>query len=328
MRCGLLHLLRLVVKVRRQSSLRCLREATVDFQKSGRWKNRLGLVFPFGNIAIQTGARMTSALARSRTMQAVFGATFMAGFLSTMFNYLVGGEDEDRIPFMDKIPEWNRRLNFTLLNPFHHDEKGRPVPIHIPMPYNWAFPLTLGSAMASTIFGKDKHSTRSMLGMVTKSALEVMTPFGQEENLAAVLAPEIARPAIHIYTNKNYNGLPIHSDYSNQSKPNAYSGRKSTGDGWKYVAEGFNDLTGGARNKGGVVDMYPEDIRTLFDYPFGAQRRFVERATETAHSIAVGKEPDYSKTPLADVILGNDYDAADRARHFERDRESKQPWTR
>jgi hypothetical protein len=57
------------------------------------------------------------------------------------------------------------------------------------MPYNWAFPLTLGSAMASMLFGKDKHSTRSMLGMVTKSALEVMTPFGQEENLAAVLAP-------------------------------------------------------------------------------------------------------------------------------------------
>ena len=314
-------------KTPEQSAL-LAREATVDFQKSGKWKNRLGLVFPFGNIAIQTGARMTGALARSRTMQGVFGATLMAGFLSTMFNYLVGGEDKDGNPFMDKIPEWNRRLNFTLLNPFHHDEKGRPVPIHIPMPYNWAFPLTLGSAMASMIFSKDKHSTRSMLGMVTKSALEVMTPFGQEENLAAVLAPEIVRPAIHIYTNKNYNGLPIHSDYSNQSKPNAYSGRRSTGDGWKYVAEGLNDLTGGARNKGGIIDMYPEDIRTLFDYPFGAQRRFVERGAETAHSIAAGKEPDYSKAPLAGVILGTDYDAADRARHFERDRESKQPWIR
>lgn len=304
------------------------RDATVDFQLVGKWKNAIGLVFPFGNVAIQTGARMTSAVARSRIMQGVFAGTMLLGFLSTMFNYLIGDKDKDGRYFMDKIPLWERRLNFTVLNPFHKDEKGRPVPYHIAMPYNWAFPMTIGSAMATMAFGTDQHRFRNMIGMMTKSGVEVMTPFGQEENKAAMLAPELARPFIHAYTNENYNGIPVHKNPDFQKGPNSESGRKTTGDGWKYIASAMNNAAGGDKHHQSALDFYPEDIRLMFDYALGTQRRMAENIINTGKNAVEGKAPDWSHVPLARVFMGTDYDAADRARKFERRDQAEHPWKR
>jgi hypothetical protein len=302
------------------------REATVDFQQSGKWKNIMGLFYPFANVAIQTGTRMTSAVVRSKMMRRVFMGSILAGFLSTMFNYLVGGDDNDGVPFMDKIPEWDRHLNMIFMNPFHRDAKGRPVPIKIPMPYNWAFPTTIGSAMASMIFSKkDPHSLRKLLGMVTKAGIEVATLFGAEANLAAMFSPELARPFIHAYTNKNWNGVPVHKDQF-QNKPNAESGRKTTGDGWKYIASAMNSASGGDRRHQGQLDFYPEDLRLMFDYVAGSQSRMIQNIYGTSSRAINGEPTEYTKIPLARVFLGNDYDAADRARRFERLDHSKHPW--
>jgi len=304
------------------------RDATVDFQLAGKWKNAIGLWFPFGNIAIQTGVRMTAAVARSKIMRRVFMGTMLAGFLAGAFNYLIGGDDKDGVPFMDKIPEWDRHLNFIVLNPFIKDAKGRPMVNKIPMPYNWAFPYVMGSAMATMVFGKDKHRFRKMLGIVTKAGVEVATPFGQEENLAAMLAPELTRPAIHAYTNKDWAGRPVHKEPVFQEGPNAESGRKSTGEGWKYIASGVNTVSGGDKRHSGMLDFYPEDYRLMFDYVGGSQRRFLSNIYQTGQSIGKGEWPDATHVPLARVVMGNDYDAADRARRFERMDEEKRPWQR
>lgn len=271
---------------------------------------------------------MTSAVARSKTMRRVFMGTLLAGFLAGAFNYLVGGDDDDDVPYMDKIPEWDRHLNFIIMNPGHKDDKGRPVPIKIPMPYNWAFPYVIGSAMATLVFGKDKHRFKHMLALVTKAGIEVATPFGQESNKAAILAPELARPFIHAYTNENYNGVPVHSNPTFQKGPNSESGRKTTGDGWKYIASAMNTASGGDKRHAGVLDFYPEDLRLMFDYVGGSQRRLLENLYATGHSAAKGESPDLTHVPLARVIMGTDYDAADRSRRYERADQERHPWKR
>ena len=48
----------------------------------------------------------------------------------------------------------------------------------------------------------------------------------------------------------------------------------------------------------------------------------------TGQSAAKGEWPDATHVPLARVIMGNDYDAADRARRFERMNEERRPWQR
>lgn len=306
------------------------REATVDFQLKGKWSQAMGLIWPFANIAIQTGFRMTKAVTRSKIMRRVFGSTVLAGFLAAAFNYMIGGNDKDGVPFFEKIPEWDRRLNFILLNPFHRDDKGRPVPIHIPMPYNWAFPLTIGHAMGTMVFGKE--GVRKALRMVTRSALEVLTPFGQEENLAAAVTPEVFRPIVHAYTNENYNGLPIHADPDYQKGPNSWSGKRDiggrvrTGDGWKYIAEGINAATGGSRVKSGALDFYPEDLRAMLDYGPGTQMRLAENVQRTAENAITDKPVEWAHVPIARVVLGTDYDAADRSLLYQNLDKTKRPW--
>ena len=290
------------------------REATVDFQLKGKWANYVGLWFPFGNTAIQTGVRMGSAIARSNTMRNVFLGTVAAGVAMNLWNYLMGGKDDDGVPFIDKVPDWERRLNFIIMQP--HRDGSKPDILKIPMPYNWALPLHMGGAMVEGVLGH--HSVGKTLTSVLKSAIEVMTPFGQNDNLMSALAPEAAKMPIELRTNENYAGTSIHSEGSSYDKrPNSEKGRLSTGDGWKYIASTINSATGGNANRPGSLDFYPEDIRYAFDHFLGTQKRLALNVGDTVGSLAKGEAPKASSTPLVRVVTGTDYDAADRSAFFD-----------
>jgi len=300
------------------------REATVDFYVKGRWANLMGIFFPFSNVAIQTAARMSKAIYRSRIMRRVFMSTILMGFLTSAFNYLVAGDDKDGTPFFDKIPEWDRRLNFIILNPFDTDDQGRPQPIKIPMPYNWAFPLMVGYGFGELMFGSE--GPRKIAASMARSALETFTPLGSEQNLAGVATPEAFRPLVHIYTNEDWAGRPVHVDPDFQKAPNAYSPRKTTGAGWSAIAQGVNTATGGDEGKSGEIDLYPEDYREMIDQFAGTQIRLGQNIWNTGEAVAEGKWPEATHIPLARVIRGTDYDAADRAAYGAYLRSQKRPW--
>ncbi len=306
-----------------QRSALIAREATIDFQQKGLWANIMGVLFPFANPAVQTSARMIKAVARSRMMRRVFMGAMLTGFATSAFNYLVAGDDKDGTPYFDKIPEWDRRMNFIIMSPVK-DGKGRPEPIKIPMPYNWAFPLMLGYAFGGFMFGKE--GPRKLLGMVTHSALETFSPLGSEGNLAAEFTPSTLRPIAYVYTNEDWAGRPVHQDPAFQKRPNSSSGRKTTGEGWKDLAQGVNTLTGGSSSKSGVMDLYPEDYREMLDQFVGTQLRLGQNVWDTAASVAKGEWPDSGKVPLGRVVFGNDYDAADRAHEYEMRDRKKHPW--
>jgi hypothetical protein len=315
------------------------REATVDFQLKGKWSNAIALWAPFGSVANATAARMTKAVYRSKTMRRVFMGTMLAGFMAAMFNYLVGGNDKDGVPFFDKLPDWDKRLNFIIINPFDKDDKGRPIPIKIPMPYNWALPLAMGYAFGNMIFGT--LGAGKAISLVTHAMMESLTPFGSEADKRAYLVPELGRPAYHVATNQQFSGAPIHvpAEQANakygrnvQRGPNAYTSwqrptpEQQVGQGWELIARGLNNATGGNEKKAGALDLYPEDYREMLGYIVGTPIRFGQEVTGTASSLIKGEQPKSTRIPLMRVFRGADYDAADRAAAFERGRASRQPW--
>lgn len=306
------------------------RDATVDYQQAGKWKNQLALIWPFGNIAAQTGARMASAMTRSRTMRAVFASSVAAGFASAMFNYLIGGDDKDGVPFFDKMPWWQKQLNLTVMNPMHRDDKGRPVPIHIPLPYNWAFPFTIGQALATMAFSKTRGEARKAIAAAIKSGVSAFSPFAEDENQVANISPELLKPLVHTYTNENWTGYPVHLDPAYQKGPRSESGYKTTGEGWKFAATMANAASGGDKRHSGYLDFFPEDLREVTKYYSGLGTLFdlSRHATETAQNAAAGKPVDYSNVPLARVVMGTNYDSSDKSRHREREKLEKRPWER
>lgn len=298
------------------------RDATIDYAKRGVQANRLGVWFPFFNTSIQTGARFASAAVRSKAIRRAIAATIAAGFVAALWNYLMGGSDDNGEPYIDKIPDYEKALNFTLLNPFDRDVRGRPNSIHLPLPYNWAFPLLIGSMMGSMVMhalGFSKRTPAQAAGSVGKSLLQAFTPFGDESNPYAYLVPELARPAIHVGTNEDWTGFPIHRDQQGfpgqVRKSNAASGFPTTGEGYKAAAGALNAATGGNEFSHGALDLYPEDIRAFVNELVGAQVSTAGRVANMAAGKADASDPD--QVPVERVFRGQDYDRSDRSSFYD-----------
>jgi hypothetical protein len=292
------------------------RDASVDFQLRGSRANHLGTFFPMGNTAIQTGTRMVGATARSRQMQKVFAGFVTAGFLTSTWNYHVGGKDVDGIPFFDKIPSWERALNFIIMNPFDRDEKGRPGVIKIPMPYNYSAPMVFGYTAGNVAFGT--RSVGSMLSDVGHSTVELFSPIGQQHNLVAIPVPDLVRPAVNVYTNKKWTGSNVHpNSYPDEKWPRSHNPRSTAGEGYQAIAQGLNAITGGNEGRRGFIDLWPEDIRELLGNYVGTLVRTGQHIREPIEDALDGQPHRPSHTLLERVVRGTDYDAADGANYRE-----------
>jgi hypothetical protein len=300
------------------------REATQDFQLKGRKANLIGLWFPFGNVAVQTGARYRRGLLRSRWLRRGAMGLFAAGFATAAYNYLVGGDDKDGRPFFDKIAPWERGTEFIMYLPGIKDAKGRPQPFHFPLMWGPRLPFMIGTTIASGIFGKEPKGDLAKL--VLQELISTFTFFGEQHNLASVPAPEALRPLVEVYSNENWTGYPIHMDETFQRRPNAYSGYRTTGEGWKDAAQDLNTITDGGPMRSGYLDLYPEDLRALLDPFIGTQLRFGTNAVNAAVKASEGQWPDPTKIPFGRVVFGTDYDAADRARGYELRDLQRHPW--
>lgn len=308
------------------------RDATIDYQLRAKLSSVFGVFLPFYNTAMRTGTRLTGALARSKTIRRVFLGVVGASIALALWNYLAGGDDTDGTPFFEKIGPWERELNIIIMNPWDRDSKGRPQPIKIPLPYNWALPFNIGNIIVGSFLGKEgfvKHAES-----LIKSALMAFTPVGETGNILDLVTPEVVRAPAHIIENKNWRGNRLHEDVRSQTGPNAYSGwrpvmgQERTGAGWKRMAEGVNDWTGGNRHKSGLLDFHPESYREIFDQFFGAQKRFGLQIGATASNVYEGKPVTPTDIPLVSVFRGTNYDAANRAAAAHRNFISEHPWLR
>ncbi len=309
------------------------RDATVDYNLRGLWSNVLGLMEPFFNTALRTGLRLYSAQARSGVMRKVFAATVAMGLVTSAWNYLVGGNDKDGVPFFDKLPEWERANSLILMNPFVTDEKGRPTAIKFPFPYNWAAPLSTGYFAGNLLWGHEKMG--ALVNLVFKPWLATISQIGEDGVGVQTFIPQVVRPAYDLRVNQTWTGAPIHQDPAFQKQPNAWSGRRPiggkvrTGEGWQEIAKFLNGVSGGDRAHSGYLDFYPEDIRYVFNSFFGAQDTLVQNTYDTGKSIIWDHEAPKSTTvPVARVFEGQDYDAHDRVERAKRAHHMKRPWER
>ena len=198
------------------------RDATIDYQLRARWSKIMAIPLPFYNTAVRTGTRMTQALARSQTMRNVAMGVIAANAMLALWNYLVGGDDDDKKPFIDKVAPWTKELNIVIMNPFDRDSKGRPQPILIPMPYNWAVWSNLGRLVTTAAMGKETWS--DMFHSAMKSVSTAFTPLGETGNPFDAVTPEVLRPLAHIMENKTWTNARLHEDERFQKGPNSEVG--------------------------------------------------------------------------------------------------------
>ena len=312
-------------KTIQQASL-IAREATVDYNLRGQLANWLGVWAPFQNVASQTGYRAAAAGMRSKIMRRVFGSVIAMGFAAAAWNYMFGGDDKDKVPYFDKLPEWSKTKSLAMYLGLS-DDKGRPQPFYWPFPYNYAAPLTLGYALAGFIYGK-AGSAKTNAAMAFKTFVSAFSELGEEGLAWRDAAPELVRPFMDVALNKSWTGHMVHTQPEWQRKPNAESAFPSTPQFWKDVAKFVNKESGGSSNKSGWFDFYPEDIAYIIKAYLGGQERPIENVANVAGAINAGKPIPLTKVPIGSIFYGTDYDQADAAAARERKYDTHHPWQR
>ena len=198
--------------------------------------------------------------------------------------------------------------------PYRKDQKGRPYFSSLALPYNFAFPFTIGSSLATGIMhgmGISKKTYPEILKNLLHSGLEALTPMPQENSLIGKMTPALAVPFTHIAINENFYGAPLHAKAEpwNAGVPHAEQGRRDTGEFWKSIASGGE--------KAGL-DLYPEDYREVLGFFTSSLTNLYGRSAAAARAVASGKNPEPTDVPLLHVITagGRQFDAADRAQYY------------
>jgi len=304
------------------------REATVDFSLKGRIANYLTLIWPFANTAGQTASRAFRATVRSpKMMLRVLGAVATAGFAAGLYAYLMGGNDKDGTPYIEKIGDWTKRLNMVIPVPGMKDDKGRPYMLTISLPYNYAFPFVFGQTLAALAMkgaGVAKVKLSELTHNLFHSALEATTPIAQENSMIGKFTPELMRPFLHVGMNQNWYGGPVHPSEEpwNKGIPKSERSFGSTGAAWKKLAE--------TMHKYGGPDFHPEDYREVLSYFTSTMQGDVARLQTAIGDVMAGEKPSPADIPVLHTMFagGKQYDQADRRAYYDKRGESLSAATR
>ena len=122
------------------------RNITVNFTRKGKYGSALNNLYMFFNANIQGSYNMYKALRHTEAGKKIFFNMLAAGFSLELLNQILSEEDDEGIPYYDKIPEWKKKTNFIIMNPFN----GREA-VSIPMPYGYNVVHYAGAKTAQTL---------------------------------------------------------------------------------------------------------------------------------------------------------------------------------
>lgn len=292
--------------VSRQKAASAAKNLTVNFNRKGELGPVINSLYLFFNAAMQ-GVHLALTTLKSKPGQKVWAGLAVAGILQTLWNGLMGGEDDDGIAYLDKIPDWERERNWLLIIPpqviEYLDEKNLPFLnkimdgkndsggryIKFPLPYVFNIPVTTGDALANTtLFGESpgKAATRTFLAIYNS-----VNPIGDNSLLGTIL-PTVLDVPWEISDNKTFFGGPIYREkFPGDNSPDSSDSFHGVAPIWKNMATILNQAGGGDQWRASkYTDVHPETLRHWFNFFTGGAGSFVNRVGENAAAILYGAD--------------------------------------
>ncbi|NBX98167.1 hypothetical protein EBQ81_04875, partial [bacterium] len=242
-----------------QQAAYAARNITVNFTRKGTAGSLMNAFYLFFNANIQGSARIIQALATSKKVQKIALGAMTFGFFRDMVNRIVGGEDETGMPIYDKIPEYQRRQNIIVMNPF--SEEMGILYFKVPMPYGYSVFDYAGQLVADTmpsdIYGGGKKPMDSAVNL-TLAAIDNFNPLGGSYSLLQAIAPTITTPFVDSALNQDFSGRPIMptpNPFDPVPPPDSQRYWNNVNPASKWVAEKLNELTGGSKVRAGYIDV-------------------------------------------------------------------------
>lgn len=268
---------------------------TVNFTKRGEWGPILNGLYMFYNASIQAQIRMLSAVLRSKRLQKIMGAVAVSGLMFAELARWMGGDDDDGIPYYEKIGEWDRINNLVVIMPWM--DKGQYV--KLPLPYGYSSFYALGVTLSRVLHGEVSPAMGAV--QFAGSVVNAWNPLGNNQNIVEMVSPTVLDPVVQIYMNRNFFGGPIAKEkptYAQYDMPRSQMYWSTVSPMSKAFATALNRWTGGSEFRPGIVDVNPEHIDHILEQYTGGAGRTLKRAINLLYATAGGE---LDELPLKEV---------------------------
>jgi len=288
------------------------KDLTVNFNQKGVYGSLINSLYLFSNAGIQGSAKILSVLKDSpKARKAVYVSMVVATTLA-IANSGLGGDDDDGVPYYDKIEDFVKERNIIIMLP---GTKGKYVKIPLPWGYNvfWA----MGTEVGDMVTQKDYTVTGGMARMIT-TITGAFNPL-QSSTLLQTISPTVTDPFVQIAENKSWSGNPLmpeNSPFADVEKPDSELHWASARRASVELAKALNFISGGNQIRPGLMDVSPETLDLVWDTFAGSAGKF---AMDTLSLPLTVTEPDIriKKIPIVRRLMGQKSEYADSAKFRE-----------
>lgn len=296
-----------------------VKELTINFNRSGEMGQVANSLYLFFNASVQGSTRLMRSVVKSKKARKVAAGMMASSAILTMMNIAMGGEDEDGIPFYNKIPEYERE-RFLI---FMYGGEGQYV--KIPLPYGVSMFFNMGTAVAE--LGAGVTTPMEAASYLTNSVVGSFSPISLSKSssgwgsVVKTVTPTVLKPVTELALNENFFGSPIYREDIGfgADTPDSSKSMKGTAEWAKSLTSFLNQATGGNQFEKGLVDLSPDTIEYLITFIGGGTAKFMNRTFSTIGDIADGKASDieFNDVPLARQFLGTVRKSEAAGRYYE-----------
>ena len=219
-----------------------------------------------------------------------------------MMGRALGGEDDDGVPFYDKIPDYVKNTNMIIMLPGTNGNY-----IKIPMAYGFHLFTTIGNMAFSMSNQVGAPTATQAAWNVMKATYGNFSPIGSEEEGWTTFVPTAFRPFAQIATNQNYFGQPIRPEqqfFHKGEYPASNAYWSNCNEAAVTLAKFLNRATGGSETREGFISISPENIEHVVDSYSGGSGKFMSKLVGSSYSVLNGVELKPSDMPFARRFVG------------------------
>jgi hypothetical protein len=291
------------------------RDVTVNFNRKGEWTPIFNALYVFSNANIQDMQRTGMTFTGSRAAK-LNGTLFVLGLLSAALGF---GQDEPDDEAEGK-ETWENASEHRKQNGISFRVGGKVI--SLPLRGLARMPYYAGHKAFEALTGRrDAKDVAADIGSFMFSA--ATEPLSTTSSLAQSVAPSILRPAVELIENKSFTGAPIHRTKMSETQVASEMGRQSTSGMAVWLARTLNSLTGGNRNRSGMIDVFPETLEQIGRGLAGTLGTDLMKGVTLAKDIATFQTPATRDVPFVSRVA-SDMEKNSRRYHeavtdFERD---------
>jgi hypothetical protein len=282
-------------------------DSSLNLTRRGEMATLMDNLVPFFSAGVEGSRKVIRIVKNPKTMAQVVGGMMAIGMAESLANASFGGdEDDDGTPDYLDINPGTRMTRMTV-----YYGKGGDDYVSIPVGQMLGYFKYIGNKIADTWLevqsGEEaalaiQDASFELIGGLLSLLSPARVQGGDLQSTLVSLTPLWGKPIADLAINQNFFGTPIYQQEREDTGPAAELGRATTGEMWKSIARGLNEITGGSPATGGYLNFQPEVYRYILETYLGGWARLAEQTLDFA------EEPTTKNIPIVQGFLGKGFD--------------------